>query len=112
MPAQKTEVTAKKKQPKQDEMFLPVVYYHYEINKGFGKKEPITIPIFDKHAFLTQAEAIAYLQFFVSDLIKKGDLPKDVIKKENGKEYIDDTMVKTGFEVIHLSTLDLSEEEK
>ena len=111
MPAIKREVVSKKAK-KPDEMYLPVIYYHYDIHKGFGKKEPVTIPIFDKHAFLTPQEVIAYLPFFITELVKKGDLPKNVIRKdENGKEFIDDNIVKTGYEVLHLSTLDLSENE-
>lgn len=113
MPAIKKELVGKKKQQKPDEMFLPVVYYHYEINKGFGKKEPVTIPIFDKHAFVTAQEVIAYLPFYVNELIKKGDLPKSVIKKsEDGKEYIDESIIKVGYEVLHLSVLDLSSDDE
>lgn len=111
MPAIKRELVSKKKQQKPDEMYLPVVYYHYEIKKGFGKVEPVTIPMFDKHAFVTQQEVVAYLPFYVNELIKKGDLPKEVVKKdEAGKDYIDDNLVKVGFEVLHLSVLDLEQQ--
>jgi len=74
--------------------------YNTTIKVGFHK-ESIPYPFYCETVFTKEDEATLFMRTFIEQLIKKGDIPKDVIKDH----VVDEERIRVGIKHLNLATV-------
>ena len=101
----KTTSMVSKKEVEESGLFQPQIFKKVELRHGF-KKETIWYPFVCSKVFMSKEDAAIYLPFFIKELIKNGDLQESVLKKENGKKYVDEEQIKTCIVRLQISAIE------
>lgn|SRR5574344_1838413 len=89
-----------------DELWQPEVIYQKKIRVGFHQ-ETIPFPFICNNVFRDDKEALQFLPFFIAGLIKNGDVPENVIiKDDNNKDIINENILKPCLMKLHMTMME------
>jgi hypothetical protein len=94
----------RKQRAQAPEQFLqPVIFYTSLVNRFPRKPVAVTIPFYSQNVFMRSEDAEAFLPTFLNDLIKNGDVPKEVILEN---ETVDETVIEFAVSPLTLTFVD------